>query len=71
MLSVTDRRILDLERSWFLLPGTKERAIDDVIGISSDSYYQRLRELSQIPEAGSYDPLTVRRVRKIMMGALM
>ncbi len=69
MLSLTDRRILDLERSWFLLPGPKERAIGDVIGISADSYYRRLRELSESPEAGSYDPLTVRRIRKIIQGA--
>jgi hypothetical protein len=66
MLTHTDRRILDLERSWWLLPGPKERAIGDIVGISPSSYYARLRELAHLPEAGSYDPLTVRRVRRVL-----
>lgn len=69
MLSITDRRILDLERSWWLLPGPKEGAIADVVGISADSYYRRLRELVEIPEARRYDPLTVGRLRRLLAGA--
>jgi hypothetical protein len=70
MLSVTDRRILDLERSWWLLPGPKEGAISDVVGISAARYYERLRELAHVPEAGTYDPLTVRRIRRILSGGI-
>ncbi len=68
MLSVTDRRILDLERTWWLLPGPKEVAIGDLVGIGPADYYRRLRELVHTPEARSYDPLTVRRVRRLMEG---
>lgn len=66
MFTHTDRRILDLERSWWLLPGPKDGAIGDVLGISAASYYQRLRELVADPEAHRYDPLTVRRVHRLI-----
>ncbi len=66
MFTLTDRRILDLERSWWLLPGPKEAAIDDVVGISAARYYARLRELAHLPEARDYDPLTIRRLRRLL-----
>lgn len=65
MLSDDDRRILDFERTWWLLPGPKDRAITDDLGIPSAEYYRRLRELVTDPDAYAYDPLTVRRLRRL------
>jgi hypothetical protein len=62
MLSPEDRAILDLEAGWWLLPGPKEQAIEQCLGLSADLYYQRLLELVAYPAARAYDPLTVKRV---------
>ena len=67
-MSQSDRRILDFERGWFLQPEPKDRSITDVLGLSPSDYYSRLRELLGDPEAMSYDPLTIRRLRR-MVGA--
>lgn len=64
VLAHIDRKILDLERTWFLIPGTKERAIVDELGMDAASYYRRLRDLLEEREAVSYDPLTVLRLRR-------
>ncbi len=69
MLSDHDRRILDFERAWWLFPGPKDRAITDELGITSADYYHRLRELLTDPDAYAYDPLTVRRLRKVQTSA--
>ena len=61
-LSDRDRAILDYERSWWAEPGPKEAAIRGRIGISATTYYQRLGELLDVPEALDYDPLLVRRL---------
>lgn len=66
MLTIADRRILDFERGWWLYPFPKECTIIDVLGFDPDDYYTRLRELVHLPEADSYDPLTVRRLRALI-----
>jgi hypothetical protein len=65
---MSDRRILDFERGWFLHPEPKDRSITDVLGLSPSEYYDRLRDLMRAPDALAYDPLTVRRLRR-MVGA--
>ena len=64
MLNLTDRRILDFERGWWRYPFPKECTISDLLGVEPDSYYARLRELLDLPEADRYDPLTIRRLRQ-------
>ena len=59
-----DRAILDFERSWWQLPGTKEDAIRARLNMSSTRYYRRLGELIEQPTAFVYDPLTVMRLRR-------
>lgn len=66
MLDVTDRRILDFERGWWLFPEPKDRTIREVLGISASTYYHRLRQLLDLPEAHQYDPLTVRRLQRMV-----
>lgn len=68
MLTLADREILDFERGWFLHPEPKDRTIREVLGLSPAEYYERLRELIGCAEAAAYDPLTVRRLRR-MVGA--
>ena len=57
--------MLDFERTWWLEPGTKGAAIQERIGLSPTRYYQLLGELIGSPEAAAYDPLVVRRLRKL------
>ena len=59
-----DRAILDFERSWWQLPGTKEEAIRARLNMSATRYYRRLGELIEQPNAFVYDPLTVMRLRR-------
>ena len=65
MLSKRAKAVLDFERSWWLVPGPKDRAVQEHLGISAGRYYQILRGLLDNPEAMAYDPLTVRRLLRI------
>ena len=65
MVSERDRQVLDFEGSWWLYPGPKDRAIREYLGISATRYYQVLRRLIDHSEALQYDPLTIRRLRKM------
>jgi hypothetical protein len=69
MLTPRERRVLDFERSWWQLPGPKDRDIRDRLGFSSTLYYQILRTAVDKPSALEYDPLTVRRARRIRAAA--
>jgi hypothetical protein len=64
-LSDRDRRILDFERTWWIEPGPKEQAIRSRLDLSPTRYYQRLAELMETDEALAYDPLVVRRLRRV------
>jgi hypothetical protein len=64
-LSDRDRAILDFERSWWTEAGPKDTAIRDRFELSGTRYYQLLTELLDEPEALEYDPLLVRRLRRV------
>lgn len=64
-LTDRDRAILDFERSWWTIPGPKEAAIKERFDLSATRYYQLLGELLDQPEAEQYDPLVVRRLRRM------
>jgi len=63
-LNGREQSILDFERGWWLVPGSKEVAIREVLGVSPGSYYRVLRDLLDDPAALEYDPLTVKRLRR-------
>ena len=65
MLSKRDKAVLDFERSWWLVPGPKDRAVQEHLGMSAGRYYQILRDLLDDPTAMAYDPLTIRRLLKV------
>jgi len=64
-LSDRDRAILDFERSWWTEPGPKELAIRERFDLSPTRYYQVLNELLDCGDALAYDPLVVRRLRRM------
>lgn len=64
-LSDRDRAILDFERSWWTEAGPKELAIRDRFGLSPTRYYQLLNDMLESADAEGYDPLVVRRLRRL------
>lgn len=58
------RAAIDFERTWWSRPGPKDRDIRAVLGISPSAYYRILAGLLDDPEAMTYDPLVVRRLRR-------
>jgi len=64
-LSSRERAILDFERSWWSLPGSKEHEIRRLLDMSPARYYQVLADLLESPDALTYDPLVVRRLRRL------
>jgi hypothetical protein len=59
------RRILDLERSWWQEGGSKERLLRERFGLSPTRYHQLLMRAIDLPEALAYDPMLVRRLRRL------
>jgi hypothetical protein len=59
------QEILDFERRWWQLSTSKELAIRDRFGISPARYYQLLNRLIELPEALEFDPMLVRRLRRL------
>jgi len=64
-LSARDVAIIDFERTWWLETGPKEQAIRMRLCLSATRYYQLLNDLIDRPEAHEYDPLVVRRLRRV------
>ena len=59
------RRILDFERSWWQQGGSKERGIRERFDLSPTRYNQLLMRAIDRPEALAYDPMLVRRLRRL------
>ena len=64
-LTDRERAILDFESNWWTEPGPKEVAIVEKFELSSERYYRILSELLESPEAEAYDPLVVKRLRRM------
>jgi Protein of unknown function (DUF3263). len=64
-LSERERRLLAFERQWFRYAGAKEQAIKETFDISATRYYQLLAELIERPEAMAFDPMLVKRLRRL------
>jgi hypothetical protein len=59
------RTILDFEREAWKLQVSKERAIRERFGFSAARYHQLLQRLIDTPAALAYDPMLVRRLRRL------
>jgi len=64
-LSERDREILNFERQWWKYAGAKEQAVREKFQMSSTRYYQVLNALIDRPDALAFDPLLVRRLRRL------
>jgi hypothetical protein len=64
-LSERDRALLDFERQWWRYAGSKEQAVRDLFDMSATRYYQVLNALIDRPEAVEYDPMLVKRLRRL------
>ena len=63
----SDRAIIDFERGWRMVDGAKAPTIRRELGVSSSTYYRRLGELLDSPAALAYDPLVIRRLRRVRL----
>ena len=57
--------MIDFEREAWKLTVTKERAIRERFGFSPSRYHQLLHRIIDRPEALAYDPMVVRRLRRV------
>ncbi len=64
-LSERDREILALERLWWQYAGAKEQAIREKFDMSATRYYQVLNALIDRDDAHAFDPLLVKRLRRL------
>jgi hypothetical protein len=64
-LSERDQRLLEFERQWWRYAGAKEQAIRDLFDMSATRYYQVLNGLLDDPAALAYDPMLVKRLRRM------
>lgn len=60
-----EQAILDFERSWWTRDGLKDAMVRELFQADLASYYQTLNELLDRPDALEYDPLVVRRLRRL------
>ena len=60
-----EKAVLDFERSWWKHAGVKEQAIKDRFDMSATRYYQLLNELLEKPAAMAYDPILVKRLKRL------
>lgn len=64
-LTPRERDILDFERSWWTEPGPKADSIRERFELSAARYYEILGRLVDDGDALAYDPLLVRRLRRM------
>jgi hypothetical protein len=64
-LDLRSTEVLDFEREAWKLTVTKERAIRERFGFSPSRYHQLLHRIIDRPEALVYDPMLVRRLRRV------
>jgi hypothetical protein len=64
-LTDCERDILTFERQWWKYAGAKEAAIRELFDLSGTRYYQLLNQLIDRPAATVFDPMLVKRLRRL------
>ena len=64
-LSERDRMLLEFERQWWKYAGAKENAIRELFDMSATRYYQVLNALIDSEAALAFDPMLVKRLRRM------
>ena len=67
-LSEREQEILAFERQWWKYAGAKEQAVRELFDMSATRYYQVLNALIDRPEALTFDPMLVKRLRAAPVG---
>lgn len=60
-----DRAIIEFERTWWSEGVSKESIIRERFELSTTRYYELLADLIDSDEAYAYDPLVIRRLRRL------
>jgi len=64
-LSQREREILAFERQWWKYAGAKEQAVRELFDMSATRYYQVLNALIDRQDALAFDPMLVKRLRRM------
>ncbi len=64
-LGEREREVLDFEREWWRYAGAKEQAIRERFDLSTTRYYQLLNDLIDDDRSLEYDPMLVKRLRRM------
>jgi hypothetical protein len=64
-LDQRDIDMLDFERTWWKHAGVKEQAIKERFDMSATRYYQLLNDILENPAALDYDPILVKRLKRL------
>ena len=64
-LTEREQDVLAFERQWWKYAGAKEQAIRELFDMSATRYYQVLNALIDRPEALTFDPMLVKRLRRL------
>lgn len=64
-LTARDEQVLAFERQWWRYPGAKESAIKEIFDLTPARYYQLLNDLLDRPAAMNFDPMLVKRLRRM------
>ena len=64
-LTDRDRSIIEFERTWWSEDSSKESIIRERFELSTTRYYELLGELIDSDEAYEFDPLVIRRLRRL------
>jgi hypothetical protein len=65
----TEMAILDFERQWWRHAGTRDQEVTQLWGMTASEYDSCLLAIAVRPEAMTYDPVTVRRIRRRIVPA--
>ncbi len=65
LLSERDREIIAFERQWWKYAGAKEQAVRELFDMSATRYYQVLNQLIDSPDALAFDPMLIKRLRRM------
>jgi hypothetical protein len=64
-LTEREQEILRFERKWWRYAGGKEQALMDMFQLSPTRYFQVLNALIDQPAALAFDPMLVKRLRRM------
>ena len=65
VLAPEDAQMQDFEATWWKYQGSKESSIREEFGIGTTRYYQRLNQLLDSEAALAYNPMLVKRLRRM------